>query len=168
MVAAPTLADVEPHIVYEIEAMCRAAARYAEEVGATVNQATPSDWRDAVFFLEASLIHARTLVMLFGYPGKGERKVLRALGAPKGHKEAFIAGFSHPSATANKAYGQLSELLAHVGTTRWQAPLQVDVHQPVEVTIAVLDALEDSGVSGCNAAIRGAIDAGRQLVTEAV
>ena len=168
MATAPTLADVEEHIVYEIEAMCRAAARYAEEVGATVNQATPSGWRDAVFFLEASLIHARSLVMLFGYPGKGERKVLRALGAPKGHKAAFIAGFSHPSASAKKAYGQLSELLAHVGATRWESPLNVDVHQPVEVAASVLDALEDAGITGCNAAIKAAVDNGRELLTETV
>jgi hypothetical protein len=164
----PTLADVEEHIVYEVEAMCRAAARYAEEHGATVNQATPSDWRDAVFFLEASLIHARTLVMLFGYPGKGERRVQRALGTPKGHKAAFIKAFSHPTASAQKAYGQLSELLAHVGATRWESPLTVEVHQPVEVAISVLDALDASGISGCNAAIGAAVASGRQIVTDAV
>jgi hypothetical protein len=168
MATAPTLVDVQPHVVYEIEAMCRATARYAEEVGATVNQATPSDWRDAVFFLEAALIHARTLVMLFGYPGRRERAVLRALGAPKGHASAFISGFSHPSAPAKKAYGQLSELVAHVGAARWQAPVQVDVHQPVEVAISVLDALEASGITAANAAIKAAVDDGRQRVTDAV
>lgn len=168
MAATPTLDDAEKHIVYEIEAMCRAASRYAEEVGATVNQATPSDWHDAVFFLEASLIHARSLVILFGYPGKKERGLLRVLGLPKGHRKAFQSGFSHPTASASKAYGQLSELIAHVGATRWEAPLNVDVHQPVEVAVAVLDALENCGVADKNAAIRSAIDDGRQRVTNAV
>lgn len=97
MATAPTLAEVEEHIVYEIEAMCRAAARYAEEVGATVNQATPSDWRDAVFFLEASLIHARNLVMLFGYPGKGERQFSGLSGPQRGTRQRpSPASATHP------------------------------------------------------------------------
>ncbi len=57
---------------------------------------------------------------------------------------------------------------AHVGATRWESPLTVEVHQPVEVAISVLDALDASGISGCNAAIGAAVASGRQIVTDAV
>lgn len=166
--ASPTKADAETHVVYEIEAMCRAAARYSVEWGSTVNLATPSGWEDAVFFLEAALIHARALVMAFGYPGRAERRLVRALGTPKGHEKPFRAGFSHPTVKAEKAYGQLSELLAHIGEARWDAPLGVNVHQPIEVAYAVLDALDACGATSANAAVKAAVDEGRQRLTDAV
>lgn len=167
MAAIPTRVQAEEHVVYEIEAMCRAAARYAEEWGATVNMATPAGYQDAVFFLEAALLHARTLVMAFGYPDKRARRLVKALGVKKGHEKSFRDGFSHPTASSSKAYGQLSELMAHIGETRWEVPLEVHVHQPIEVAYSVLDALEACGATQ-NPVLKAAVDQERQVLTDAV
>jgi hypothetical protein len=155
-------------VVYEIEAMCRAAARYAEDWGAKLHQATPWGWEDAVFFLEASLGHARALVMAFGYPGRNERRLVKALGIPKGYEKTFRQGFSHASVTTDRAHGQLSELIGYIGQARWDAPFGIDVHQPVEVAYSVLDALDSCRATTVNAALKAAVDKGRERLTAAV
>jgi len=163
----PGRSEAERHVVYEIEAMCRSAARYAEEWGSQVNLATPAGWEDAVFFLEASLLHARTLVMLFGYPKAAEFEILSALALPEGIRDAFRAAFSHPEIAVGEAYGQLSELVAHVGAARWDAPLGLGVQQPLELAYSVLNALDSSGATAASEAISETVESGRIRLTAA-
>jgi hypothetical protein len=168
MASRPTRAQAEEHVVYEIKAMCQAAARYAEEWEA-INQATPTGWEDEIFFLEAALAHARTLVMAFGYPDSKAKNLVKALGVSDGYKKPFKQSFSDPSdpsATSDEKYGQLSELLAHIGATRWNAPHGIKVHQPIEVANSVLDALQASGATNANAAVKTAVDEGRERMKQ--
>jgi hypothetical protein len=153
----PTQAQAEEHVTYEIEAMSRGGARYAQEWDERVNQATPSGYEDAVFFLEASLLHARTLVIAFGFPDNKARAVTTALGFSN-DEQAFKDGLAPLGITAGQTYGQLSELLAHIGRQRWDTPLGVHMHRPVCVADTVLDALAACGAKS-NAVLARVIQA---------
>lgn len=150
MPSPPTQLQAEEHVSYEIEAMTRGAVRYAQEWDERVNQATPWGYEDAVFFLESSLLHARTLVITFGFPDEKARAVTAALGLGNG-EQGFKAALAPLGITAGQAYGQLSELLAHIGRQRWDAPLGIRMHQPVRVSAIVLGALEAYGAKSNNA-----------------
>jgi hypothetical protein len=154
---AATQGDAEKHVTYEIEAMTRGAVRYAQEWDERVNQATPSGYQDAVFFLEASLLHARSLVITFGFPDDKARAVTAALGFSN-DEQAFKDALAPLGITAGQSYGQLSELLAHIGRQRWDAPLGIRMHQPVRVAATVLDALEACGAKS-STALAGVIEA---------
>jgi len=156
MPPTPTQAQAEEHVTYEIEAMSRGAARYAREWDERVNMATPSGYEDAVFFLEASLLHARTLVITFGFPDDKARVVTAALGL-QNDEQSFKDALAPLGITAGQAYGQLSELLAHIGRQRWDAPLGIHMHQPVRVADTVLKALVAGGARS-NAVLAQAID----------
>lgn len=137
--------------------MSRGAVRYAQEWDERINQATPSGYEDAVFFLEASLLHARTLVITFGFPDEKARAITAVLGLGN-DEQAFKGALAPLGITAGQAYGQLSELLAHIGRQRWDAPLGVHMHQPVRVADTVLSALEACGANA-NAVLAGVIEA---------
>jgi hypothetical protein len=153
----PSAAEAEEHVVYEVEAMCRAAARYAQEWDERVNQATPSGYQDAVFFLEAALLHARTLIITFGFPDDKARDVTAALGLPD-QEAPFREALKPLGLSAGQVYGQLSELIAHIGGQRWDAPLGIQMHRPVGVATTVLDALHACGATS-NLALAAAVQA---------
>jgi hypothetical protein len=57
--------------------------------------------------------------------------------------------------------------MAQIGETRWEVPLEVHVHQPIEVAYSVLDALEACGATQ-NPVLKAAVDQERQVLTDAV
>lgn len=158
----PTREQAEQHVVYEIEAMSKAAVRYLETVEGPMKDATPHGITDAVFFLEAALGHARTLIMTFGFPSKAERRVPRALGLGKGFVDKFRPASGLGDLTANQLYGQLSGLVGHIGPIRWNTPDVVDAHRPADVAKSILDGLDAAGVSDESTAVADAIHEARR------
>ena len=94
-----------------------------------------------------------TLVITFGFPDDKARAVTAALGLSN-DEQAFKDALAPLGITAGQSYGQLSELLAHIGRQRWEAPLGIHVHQPARVAATVLEALEACGAKSSTALAR--------------
>ena len=156
----PSAAEAEEQLVYEIEAMCRGRGPLRPGVGRACDLATPSGYEDAVFFLEAALLHARTLIITFGFPKDKDEKVTEAL-ALTVDTPAFCEAFMPLGLSPKHVYGHSSELIVHIGGQRWTAPFGVHMHRPVRVAVTVLDSLQASGACISNAAIAAVVQAER-------
>lgn len=129
--------------------------------------ATPMGFHDAVFFLEAALGHARTLITTFGFPDKAERRLVETLGVVKGFVEHFRRESEAGGLSSGQLYGQLSELVGHVGPIRWNTPASVEAHRPIAVATAVLNGLAATGLPDLSLPVGAAMTDARQRLATA-
>jgi hypothetical protein len=131
----------EDHFAYEVRALCRSAKRYRDEVPAA-DKATPPSFPDAVFFLEASLVHARNLLEFL----KRGRWALKPpdVGVPTlpSNVNAVFSASYGGGRTINAAYSELCAFLDHLSPARVSYGPTWAVNDPVRLARALLDVLD--------------------------
>lgn len=133
--------------------------RYRQEVPGA-NQATPPFYPDAVFFLEASLMHCRNLLEFI----KGGRWAVTAaeVGAdplPADLDARFKASYGK---SISEAYHGLCVFLDHLSPSRISYGDEWVQHDPVRLGLALLDALDVTFArQGPDAQIQRALADGR-------
>lgn len=152
--------DHENDLAYEIRAMCRAALRYVEDWGGT-DYATPPDYPDAVFFLEAALLHARCLLS-FLVAGRYEitPEMVGLEKVPTDIKERFEHLYGLHGGVA---LDRLNVFLAHLSPRRRQPMEAVEIHQPLAMARALLTILSEMfETAPADALVRDAIATANQ------
>jgi hypothetical protein len=131
----------EDHFAYEIRALCRSARRYRDEVPAA-DKATPPHYPDAVFFLEASLMHGRNLLEFL----KKGRWVMKpadvGITALPTNVDALFTASYGDGKTIEKAYGGLCAFIDHLSPKRVSYGPEWVIHDPVRLAKSLLDVLD--------------------------
>ncbi len=152
------------HLAYEIEALARAAKRYSETWDETQG-ATPPELPDAIFYLEASLLHARNLleVLLDGSSAVN----LGDLGLHSVPDTATIKSEIRRvfGVQGGRIYGDLSTHLVHLSPKRKIMAPTTNIDEPRRLATTIITMLDDLYARPGNAApadVTHAIAAARQ------